>query len=392
MINQRNSVLAACVLAAASLVLTLPQTHAQTTAGTQPSGTVQIGAIKSISGNSLVLTADGGSEIKVEVQEGARLLRIAPGQTSLKDATPITLQELQVADRIRIRGTPSADGKSLAAVSVIAMKKDDLAQRDQKTLQDWQRRGIGGPVKVVSPADGTVAISVMNGSGPKTVTVKTSKTTVVRRYSSESIKFEEAKPAKLEDIKVGDQLRARGDKNADGTEVVAEEILAGTFRNVAGLITAVDAAKGTLTVNDLATKKPVVIKVTADSQLRKLPAMAAQFLAMRLKGQAPAANGAHATPAAPAAQQAAPAHAGPGNGQRPAGDLNQMLGRIPNSAIGDFAKGEAVMVVTTQGNGSEVTAITLLGGVEALLTASPNGNMDFLSPWNLGGGSAEGAQ
>ena len=38
---------------------------------------------------------------------------------------------------------------------------------------------------------------------------------------------------------------------------------------------------------DLLTKQPVTVKVAADSQLRKLPQMMAQRIAMRLKGQTP---------------------------------------------------------------------------------------------------------
>ena len=38
---------------------------------------------------------------------------------------------------------------------------------------------------------------------------------------------------------------------------------------------------------DLLTKQPVTVKVSQDSQLRKLPQMMAQRIAMRLKGQTP---------------------------------------------------------------------------------------------------------
>ena len=47
-----------------------------------------MGTIKSISENTVTLAADGGSEIKVQVQEATKILRAVPG-ASLKDATPI---------------------------------------------------------------------------------------------------------------------------------------------------------------------------------------------------------------------------------------------------------------------------------------------------------------
>jgi hypothetical protein len=58
--------------------------------------------------------------------------------------------------------------------------------------------------------------------------------------------------------------------------------------------------------------------------------------------------------------------------------------------LADLKKGEAVMLVATEG-ASEVTAITLLAGVEPLLEA-PAASQDLLSSWSMGsGGAAEAA-
>ena len=199
----------------------------------------------------------------------------------------ITLQDLQVGDRILVRGKASDDGKSLAASAVIVMKQSDVAAKQQQEREDWQKRGIGGLVSEVDPAAGTMTISVTTLAGSKKVLIQTSDKTVVRRYASDSVKFDDAKPSRVADIHPGDQLRARGTKNADGTEFAADEIVSGSFRNIAGTISAVNAADNSLTVMDVLTKKPVVVKVTPDSQLRKLPQMIAQRIAMRLKGQTP---------------------------------------------------------------------------------------------------------
>jgi len=220
----------------------------------------------------------------------------------------------------------------------------------------------------------------------------------VRRYAANSVKFDDAKPSKLADIHPGDQLRARGTKNADGTEFAAEEIVSGSFRNIAGTITAANAADQTLTVMDLLSKEPVVVKVTPDSQLRKLPQMMAQRIAMRLKGQPPEgqppAGGGPANVAASGAQggspQGAPGGAGGngGGGARGGGDLQQMLSRLPAVTVSDFQKGDAVILVSTQGTDAEVTAITLLGGVEPILTAG-SGSQMVLTPWSLSGAPGE---
>jgi len=351
-----------------------------------------IGTIKSISGNTVILAADVGSEIKVQVQDTTKILRAVPG-ASLKDATSISLQDLRPGDRVLVHGTPG-DSQSLTARLLVAMTRADIAQKHQQDLQQWQRNGIGGLVKSADPSAGTVTISSMTPAGPKDVIINIAKNTVIRRYAPDSVKFDDAKPGTMNEIHPGDQLRARGIKNADGTELAADEVVSGTFRNVAGLITSIDTAKNTVTVDDLATKKPVAVRITADSQMHQLPPFIAQRLAMRLKGGAQENGGAHEPRAdvRPAGEHrpegaAGPGQGGPGEGRPAGGDFAQMLNRTPAVTLSDLNKGEAVMVVTT----SDGTAITLLSGVEPILTASPNGSgaASLLTPWSLGTGGAE---
>ena len=294
----------------------------------------------------------------------------------------------------------------------------------QSELQDWKTRGVNGIVKSVDPAAQTVTISTGNGPTAKTIVIQASKTTNIRRYAPDSTKFDDAKPATLDEIKPGDQLRAKGDKNADGTELTADAIVAGTFRNIAGTVVSVDASANNVVVNDLATKKPFTVDVNADSQLHKLSPMMAQGIAMRLKGGA-AGAGARVRPqvaqpgleraaapaggagqasgsggaAVPAAGKAAaganggapPAAGGGAPGQR-GGDLQQVLNRAPVLELADLKKGDAIMVLTTEGQTpGEATAVTLLAGVEPLLQASPSASQSVLSAsWNLGGGAAAG--
>jgi hypothetical protein len=67
-----------------------------------------------------------------------------------------------------------------------------------------------------------------------------------------------------------------------------------------------------------------------------------------------------------------------------------MLSRAPAIQLADLKKGEAVMLVSTEG-ASDVTAITLLAGVEPLLEA-PAASQNLLSNWSMNSGSAEAAQ
>ena len=382
------------------------QPAAQTPAAARP-----VGTIKSISGNTITLTTDAGTDVTVQIQDATKLVRITPGQKDLKDATPIQLADVQPGDRVLVRGKLADDGKSVVAASLIAMKKADIAEKQTREREEWQRNGLGGLVNRVDAATGTISVSLPAVGEKKTVAVHLSKDTVLRRYASDSVKFDDAKPAPLDQIKPGDQLRARGTRSADGAELTADEIVSGTFRNIAGTISAIDASAGSITLQDLASKKTINVKVTAESQLRKLPQPMAQRIAMRLKGNSPdaqataAAPGASASAANPNAAQPArpngppagdPGQGGAGGMGRSGGggaaDLQQAISRMPAATLADLQKGDAVMIVATEGGSNGVsTVITLLGGVEPILEASPKSSASsILSPWSLG--SAAGGE
>lgn len=381
-----------------------------------------VGTVKSVSGNSVVLTTDSGSETTVTFADSARIVRATPGQTDLKSATPIQVSDIQVGDRVAARGQ-AGEGNSLSAVSAIVMKQGDIAQRQQAERDEW-RKGVGGLVKSVDMGTGTITLTNSLAASGKAILVHVSTETSVHRYAPDSIKFDDAKPGTLDQIRPGDQLRARGTKNADGTEITAQGVVSGSFRDVAGTVISTNVTNQALTVMDLTTKKPITVKISADSQLRKLPPFAAQMIAMRLKGGAPAGAGAGgggaATGQSRAAQGARNSNAGGqggqgnwrgeggpgatgsgmqaatvGSGRAGSGtaDFQQMLSRMPAVTISDLNKGDAVMLVATQGSSqSGPTAITLLAGVDAILSAAPAGAGAFtmLSPWNLGTGAGAG--
>jgi Domain of unknown function (DUF5666) len=357
-------------------------------------GTVarRIGSIKAINGNAITLTPDSGPDVNITVQPNARIMRTAPGAKDLNGATPIQLQDLQVGDRILVGGKIGDDG-SLSASAVVAMKLSDLEAKHQQDLQDWQKRGVGGVVSGVDPAAGTVTISISNFGPKKDLVIHTSAKTVIRRYAPDSVKFDDAKPGTLAEIHPGDQVRARGSRNADGNELTAEELVSGTFRNIAGTINSADASSSTISVHDLISKKSLTVKVTPDSQLRQLPAEMAQRLAMRLKPPSGGGSGGQdsANHQAPPGQNgsAQTSAEGQGAGARRAGsgapDLQQMLTRLPALSLNDLHKGEAVVVLTTEGSAGTGSVITLLTGVEPILQAAPNGSAaSILTPWSLG--------
>jgi uncharacterized protein DUF5666 len=382
---------------------TTPQASAQNPAAARP-----VGTIKSISGNTITLTTDAGSDVTVQVQDTTKIVQIVPGQKDLKDATPIQLTDIQPGDRILVRGKLADDGKSVVAASVVAMKKGDIAEKQSHEREEWQKHGLGGLVNSVDAASSTISVALPSQGEKKNVAVLLSKDTILRRYAMDSVKFDDAKPAPLDQIKPGDQLRARGTRTADGTEFTAVEVVSGTFRNIAGTISGIDTSTGTITVQDLVAKKPTTVKITSESQLRKLPLPMAQRIAARLKGSSadaqPAGSGSAGSSVSgkpspqpnspPAGSSASEGSGGMGrSGGGGTADLQQMISRMPTAGMADLQKGDAVMIVATEGGANgQSTVITLLGGVEPILEASPKTSAStILSPWNLssgGGGEA----
>ncbi len=359
----------------------------------------RIGAIKAINGTGITLTPDSGPDINVTVSATARIVRIPPGEKDLKNATPIQLGDLQVGDRILVGGKASDDNLALTASSVVVMKKSDLEAKHQQDMQDWQKRGVGGLVSAVDPAAGTVTISVTSFAGKKNIVIHASKSTVIRRYPPDSWQFDDAKNSTLQQIHPDDQVRARGDRNADGTELTAEEIVSGSFRNVAGTVSSIDASSSTLSVQDLLSKKTVLVKIARDSLLRQVPPETAQRIAARWKTAATGGAGAAtaSTSASPAMSPGATSEGGSGpkgngmSGRSGGGapDLQQMIDRMPAVSLAELHKGDVVMIVATQGASSGAgTAVKLISGVEPILRAAPSANAAqamMLSSWSLGG-------
>jgi Domain of unknown function (DUF5666) len=373
-----------------------------------------VGTIKTIQADSITIAAESGGEVTAQLTGSTKILRVPPGEKDLKNATPLQAQDLQAGDRVLVRGQASASGDAhtIAALSVIVMKQADVAAKQQHDRDEWQKRGVGGLVTKVDAPTGTITISTGGMGASKNIAVHISKDTVLRRYAPDSVKFDDAKPGPIDQIKAGDQLRAIGTRNPDGSEVTAEEVVSGAFRNIAGTIKSIDAAGNTMTVQDAITKSAVVVKVSPDSQMKKLPAEMAQRIAMRLKGaagggggdqqgarglgqgQSQAAGGGQGAASGGGARGGTDSGRGAGGNGPP--DFQRMLSRLPNSKLADLQKGDAVMIVSTEGTDSgAVTAITLLAGVDAILTAAPNRSASsLLSPWSLNasGGEGEGSQ
>lgn len=390
-----NMALVAVASLAAILVASSPEARAQTQSPTgSPAIAKAVGTVKSVQADSITVNAESGGEITAKLSATTKMLRVPPGDKDLKNATPLQIQDLQTGDRILVRGQVLGDSHTIAALAVIVMKEADVSAQHQHQAEDWQKRGVGGLVTKTDPVSGTITISSGALAAKRDIAIHVTKATILRRYAGDSVKFDDAQPAPFDQIKPGDQLRARGTRNSDGSELNAEEIVSGTFRNIAGTVTAVDLEGKSLTVHDLIAKNEVTVKISRNSTVKKIPPEIAQRIALRLKagengeGQASGTQNASAQGSAspdnrPGRLSGGPGPGGPGPGGNGPPDFQRLIARLPDSTLAVLQKGDAVMIVSTDGTGSgAVTAITLLSGVEPLLT-SANRAYSLLSPWSL---------
>jgi hypothetical protein len=379
------------------LVIAGPAASAQTTTATPSpqagdagiTANGAIGEVKVIDATShqMIVKTDAGSLVTVALGEKTVYMRLAPGEKTLTNATKIAFADVGEGDRVWARGKVADDHKSVPAAALIVMNKADIAKKQEAERAEWKRRGLLGIITAVKPETKEITISTRSLAGQQAVTITVSDKVEMRRYAPDSIKFADAKPAEFAELKVGDQLRALGERSTDGLSFTPEKVVTGTFRNVAGTVTAVDVATGEVKINDLQTKQPLTIVIKQDAVLRRFPSAAEMGGMMSMMGRGgQGANGANGTGgqgpagqgARPNSGQGGPPEAGrpggapgggPGMGGRGGGmNIQDMLERLPTIAIADVKVGDTIIVSSTKGaDPTRLTAISVISGADTLL-------------------------
>ncbi len=307
----------------------------------------------------VTIKTDSGPEMTIVFDETTRFLRVAPGAKDLENAASISVPELTAGDRILARGRSSGDTGSFAATSIIVISKTDLARKHAAERAEWEKRGVGGVITALDPAAKEITINLPTTGGEKSMVLALAPVATLRRYAPNSVKFSDAKPSRFEELKVGDQVKALGTADEARSRYTAEELVAGSFRIIAGAVVSTDAAQNIFVITNLATNKPMQARVSSDSTLRRLSPEIAQMLAARNK-------------------------AGNSPDQSPK-DLQSLIEKLPPLTLADLKLGDAVIFSFATGeDASSITAITLLAGVEPLLKAPGKGGQSVnLGAWSL---------
>lgn len=329
------------------------------------------GEVTSVSDGKIgLLTKDG--PIEVVLSSTTEFKRIPPDNPKLSAAVASSLAEVGVGDKILVTGMVAADKKTIPAKAVYIITKSDIAQRQAKEQEEWRTRGISGRITNLNQQTREITITTPGIMGAKTTVISLKDNIKFLRYAEDSVTFNDAKSSNFEALNVGDTIRAVGDRSEDGATFKAEKILSGAFQTIAGTVTAINLEKGEITINNIQTKKEMVVVVGKNSVLKQFPAEMAQRLAMMQMGQGagggirPPGQGNQQNPNQNPTQNP---QAQGGNGMnRGNGSFDDMIDRFPTITIADLKVGDMIALSSAKtANADRVTAIKLLSGVEPFL-------------------------
>jgi hypothetical protein len=380
-----------------------PTPAATTDAGITANGVIgEVTAIDAAA-NRLTVKTDAGASLSVVLSEKTAYMRLAPGEKTLTNAVKIQLADV------------AEDQKSVPAIALIVMTKADLAAKHERERAEWRRRGIAGIITELNPNTKEITLS-MRGRGEATpVLIPTTAGDVkFRRYAPDSVRFSDARPSSFAELKVGDQLRALGERSANGARFTPQEIVSGAFRTIGGAITSVNAEAGELKIKDVQGGQTVTVVVSRDSLLRRLPPEMAARLARRAAGRAGGSGEGDEAANAPGARRREPGArssaqegqgsrrpdggTGEGRGQNGDGarvgrggfDFQEMLERLPALPLAELKPGDMIIVSSTVGaEASRVTAIKLVAGVDELLNTAQR-RQGRQGGGGAGGGAGDG--
>jgi hypothetical protein len=314
-----------------------------------------IGAIVEIDPNarSAAIKTDAGAVVAIKADENTVCLRIPAGEKTLAKAVAIQFADLAVGDRVLGHGTRTE--KEFRAQRLVVMPKAEVEKKRAHDLEQWRQRGIGGIVRELNAQTGEITLELRSTGAGGRVSITAVKADF-RRYASGSLRFEDARAGTFGEIKVGDQLRALGDKSADGHSFTAEEIVSGAFKTIGVTVTQVDLQNNEIKTTTLDQKRPMVIAINKNSVLHRISAPVAAAIAQKATATKPVAPSSSSPSARPAGQQFI--------------DVQQMIDTLPDISLTDLKPGDVLAVTgAVEKDESHLVAIKLAAGVDLVLKA-----------------------
>jgi Cu/Ag efflux protein CusF len=433
-----KKILTACAMASIAFIVGsgaygegVAQAAAREQEARRPAQNRAVGVVTAVDAatGQVTIRTDEGASVQVITDTKTSVYRVPPGETDQSKAVRVALTDIAAGDRLFAGGEVSADGKQIAARQIVLTSAAGLAQRQEREREEQRRRRLVGRVTAVNPQAREITLMVRSREGGEAVTVTAPEGARLLRYAPDSLRPADARPGTFADLRVGDQVRAQGDRSADGKQFTAEEIISGAFQRVGGTVTAVNTATNEVTIRNEQTGKSIVVSFGPKSMLRRIsPEMAASFGERRGRrgDRNGAGGGAAAQPQGAGGQEgrqtartdgAGPRQRGDGSGatgpegrggggggRPPRGggrNFQEMLESLPAITVADLKKGDTVLVngTTTGADQSRVTAVTLMTGEAEFLRRMQGGPNRNDGPTNpglpgdvLGGGTGNREQ
>jgi hypothetical protein len=293
-------------------------------------------AVVDKSAKTISIKTDQNGTIAIKANDSTACLRVPAGAQSLDKATTILFDDITTGDRVLARGSKSQD--EFAALRIVVLSKEEVSKKRERDLAEWRTRGIAGVVKALNPATSEINIE-LRGTTPASLIAINASGSQFRRYTTSAINFEDTKQSNFGEVAVGDQLRALGDKSADGKSFKAEAVVSGSFKTIGATVTAVDLQSGQISAATLDQKKPIQIATLKESLVRRIPAASVPAVAQRAR-----------------ANQAA--------------EVQQLIEALPVVALSDLKVGDVISITgIREKDDAHMTAIKLVAGIDAVLRA-----------------------
>jgi Cu/Ag efflux protein CusF len=333
---------ATVLLIAATALLGLGQSVQQTTADRAR----VIGEITAVdaSAGHVTIKNDSGNVVSILINGETTVLSVPPGEPSLEKAQRISIGDLGQGDRVYARYAPGADSQVVPARQLVVMSAARIKMRQSEEKEAWQKRSISGVVASINPKAGEITVVSPQRDGIKQIIVSASKVRRFRRYSPDSIRFSDARPSSFAELRPGDQLRALGEKNADGTALAAEEIISGGFRTIGGTVTSVSSDTGELKIKLFGNNQPLTLVAGKNSVIRRIPAKVATLIAQR----------AVSTNAKKSETE----------------DSQEIIERLPTIPVSELKAGDVILTASAMGNDpTRPKAVNVLAGIDGVINA-----------------------
>jgi hypothetical protein len=329
---------------------------------------------------TVTVRADTGETATLATTEQTTYTRLPPGETALDKGERVTFAEVRVGDRVLVPGV-SAAGGTAARFILMARAAGTGPARDPG-------RRLNGRVVSVDASKKLIVVQTRGREGQESVTVDASAAARVLRYAPDSMRPADAVAGSLADVRAGENIRATGERSADGATFKAEEVLTGSFARFVGTVASVDAQQNELVVKT-DDGQNVKLAFGARSSLRRITPEFEQTLAKQRAeaeqrraqrraerqqqgGQAQGEGGARREGEGARARQGGqrgeggPRRGGPGGGN----NFQQMFESLPAVTLAELKKGDGVVITVTPGaDVSRATVVSLVTGASETIRA-----------------------